>query len=91
MGKRKPKQPGTAATPRGDSIAAGEFKARCLELVNQVRERRAELVITRHNKAVAKLVPVAEHAAEIFGHLKGTVTYSGDIVAPTGESWHAER
>ena len=39
----------------GGTIPAGEFKARCLELMNEVRERRTEYVVTKRGKAVAKL------------------------------------
>ena len=42
---------------RGD-VGSAEFKARCLELVDHVREARAEYVVTRHGRPVARLVPV---------------------------------
>ena len=72
------------------TLPAGEFKARCLKLMDQVRERGEEIVITKHGRPVAKLVPVAATPPELFGHLKGTVTYHGDIVEPTGEVWDAD-
>jgi prevent-host-death family protein len=71
-------------------IPAGEFKARCLELMDQVCQRQLEIVITKHGEPVAKLVPFDEQPPEIFGYLKGTVTFHGDIVAPTGERWNAD-
>ncbi|MGH7676167.1 MAG: type II toxin-antitoxin system Phd/YefM family antitoxin [Gemmatimonadales bacterium] len=85
----------TAVTPRAAtgvrSVGAAEFKARCLELMEDVRERGGEIVITKYGEPVAKLVPVAPAPAQDgFGILRGTVTYLGDIVAPTGERWNAE-
>jgi prevent-host-death family protein len=71
-------------------LPASQFKARCLELMDYVRDSGREIVITKHGEPVAKLVPVAPSARDIFGYLKGTVTYHGDIVAPTGERWNAE-
>ncbi|MBI3665967.1 MAG: type II toxin-antitoxin system Phd/YefM family antitoxin [Acidobacteria bacterium] len=71
-------------------IPAGEFKARCLELMDQVRDRHAEIVITKYGKPVAKLVPFEEKPPAIFGLLKGTVIYHDDIVGPTGERWDAD-
>jgi prevent-host-death family protein len=40
-------------------IAAGEFKAKCLHLLDEVRQSRQEIVITKRGRAVARLVPVA--------------------------------
>jgi len=73
------------------TVGAAEFKARCLELMDNVRERGGEIVITKYGQPVAKLVPVAPPArGDGFGILKGTVTYLGDIVAPIGERWNAQ-
>ena len=55
-------------------VAAAEFKARCLELMDRVRETGGEYVITKHGTPVAKLVPVtASVRRSFFGSMKGTV------------------
>jgi len=74
-------------------VPAGEFEARCLKLMDEVRATRRPIVITKRGKAVAKLVPVeeAEPRHEIFGRMKGTVTIHGDIVGPIDVDWHAGR
>jgi prevent-host-death family protein len=73
-------------------MPASQFKARCLELMDYVRETGREVVITKHGEPVAKLVPVQRPLpGDGYGILKGTVTYHGDIVAPTGEEWDAEK
>jgi prevent-host-death family protein len=74
-------------------IPAGEFKARCLKLMDEVRASRRPVVITKRGKPVARLVPVeeAEPARSIFGCMKGTVTIHGDIIGPIDLDWHAER
>ncbi|MDQ3000124.1 MAG: type II toxin-antitoxin system prevent-host-death family antitoxin [Fibrobacterota bacterium] len=72
-------------------IKAGEFKAKCLELMDRVAEGHEEIIITKRGKPVAKLVPiVAMPKPEIFGYMKGTFEILGDIVAPTGEKWEAD-
>jgi len=72
-------------------IAAGEFKTRCLQLMEEVRHQHRSFVITKRGKPVAKLVPVDEDAAvPVFGFLKGRARIDGDIVAPTGETWNAD-
>ena len=40
------------------TIPAGEFKAKCLKLLDEVAEKRETLVITKHGKPVAQLVPM---------------------------------
>lgn len=69
------------------SISAAQFKARCLQLMDDVQTHHAEIVITKRGRPVAKLVPVDEEAPESFGFMRGTVRYHGDIVAPDHESW----
>jgi len=54
--------------------AAADFKARCLELMDRVRETGVEYVVTKHGKPVAKLVPFTENARpSFFGSLRGSV------------------
>ena len=73
-------------------IGAGQFKAQCLQLMDQVQQSRKEIVITKHGKPVAKLVPVEESAAQsVFGYLQGTVEIVGDIVSPLEEDWEVEQ
>ena len=72
-------------------IAAGQFKATCLALLDEVQRERKEIVITKRGKPVARLVPVEDTVPEIFGRMKGSGVILGDIVGPTGEIWDAER
>ncbi len=73
-------------------IPAGEFKARCLQLMDEVEETGREVVITKRGRPVAKLVPVAEAAVrDVFGCMRGSVTVVGDLVAPLEERWEADQ
>jgi prevent-host-death family protein len=72
-------------------IPAGEFKAKCLKLLDEVHQQRRQIVITKRGKPVARLVPVAEDLPDIFGRMKGTIEILGDIVSPIGEVWDADR
>lgn len=70
------------------TIGAGDFKAKCLQLLDSVAEQREPLIITKRGKPVAKLVPVEpDHA--LFGALKGSVIIEADIVSPVGVDWEA--
>lgn len=69
-------------------VGAGQFKAQCLKLMDQVQQTHEEIIITKHGKPVAKLVPVQEAQADsIIGFMKGSVQVTGDIVAPLDEEW----
>ena len=72
-------------------IPAGEFKTKCLKLMDQIQQTREEIVITKHGKPVARLAPCEASAPPVFGCLAGTVQIQGDIIAPLDEVWHAER
>jgi prevent-host-death family protein len=72
------------------SIPAGEFKAKCLALLDEVQQKRGEIVITKRGKPVAKLVPVDQRRQSFFGSMKGTMEITGDIISPIDEVWEAE-
>lgn len=64
------------------TIAAGNFKARCLRLMDEVQSTREPLLITKKGKPVAKLVPADTPPEDIFGCLRDQVEIVGDIVSP---------
>ena len=70
-------------------IAAGVFKAKCLAIMDEVQAKRQPVLITKHGKPVAKLVPVEKEKDEIFGFMQGKGMILGDIVSPalTKEEW----
>jgi prevent-host-death family protein len=71
------------------TIAAGQFKAQCLRLLDEVAETGETIVVTKRGKAVAKLQPIEEPPS-----LKGSVTYLVDddeLLFSTGEAWNMER
>ena len=71
-----------------DTIAAGQFKAKCLELMDRVCEQKVEYVITKHGRPVAKLVPCDESDVPCArGAMAGLVVRYGDIVSPDFEAW----
>ena len=75
------------------TMRAGEFKARCLKVMDQVRATREPVVITKRGKPVAKLVPLDRRGDDIFGCLEGVVEIVGDIESPVvaPEEWEANR
>jgi prevent-host-death family protein len=66
-------------------IAAAEFKARCLALMDDARATREPLVITKRGKPVAKLVPAEDDTDDFIGRLEGEFRVVGDIESPMDE------
>ncbi|MBI3400810.1 MAG: type II toxin-antitoxin system Phd/YefM family antitoxin [Acidobacteria bacterium] len=67
-------------------IGAAEFKTRCLTLLDEVGPEG--LIITKHGKPVAKLMPMASEPAALVGSLKGRIRVKGRILS-TGVVWRA--
>jgi prevent-host-death family protein len=64
------------------TMAAGEFKARCLQVMDQVSASRTSVVITKRGKPVAKLVPADQASEWVPGRLAKKIEILGDIVSP---------
>lgn len=72
------------------TIPAGEFKAKCLALMDEVQMKRTPITITKNGKPVACLVPAPfEGKDPIFGFFAGRAKIVGDITAPlyTDAEW----
>ena len=70
---------------RARSIGAGEFKARCLALLDEVAHTGRSLVITKRGRPVAEVVPCREAPS-----LRGSIVSEGDLISPVGEDWNAD-
>ena len=73
-------------------MPAGEFKARCLAVMDQVLDGGEPVLITKHGKPVVKLVPAEKQADDLFGYMAGKVKIVGDIVGPITplEDWETK-
>lgn len=72
------------------TIGAGDFKAKCLQLLDDVAAHRESLVITKRGKPVARLVPMPPDT-QLFGALAGSVVDETDLIAPIDTEWDASR
>jgi prevent-host-death family protein len=64
------------------TMPAGQFKARCLKVMDDVQSTREPVLITKNGRPVAKLVPSDKPPKDIFNCMKGEVEILGDIVSP---------
>ena len=72
------------------TVKASEFKAKCLKIMDEVAATGEPVVITKHGVVVAQLVPAVRKPETLFGALKGSILYMGDIISPIDEEWNAE-
>ncbi len=65
------------------TISASEFKAKCLDILNQLSARKVTRVtITKHGRPVAVLTPpdeANESVRQLYGVMKGTVVGLDDV------------
>jgi len=72
-----------------DEMKASEFKAKCLAVLDEVRDSGREVTITKRGKPVAKVVPVKEPDS-----LRGSVEIlvsDEEFIAPMDDVWDVEK
>ena len=69
------------------TIAASEFKARCLKLMDEVAESGSEIVITKNGRPVSRIVPYRNKPQMFFGRHRDKIQILGDIVSPMPAEW----
>ena len=68
-------------------ISASKFREQCLSLLDNLRPEG--VVVTKHGKPVAKLIPITSDCAGLIGSLRRKIKITGDILA-TGERWNSK-
>ena len=71
------------------TMSAADFKAKCLDVLDQVAERRVSVVVTKRGKPVAQVVPIVKRPKYLWGAMKGEIEIRGDIVSPLDVEWEA--
>lgn len=68
-------------------ISISKFKEQCLSLLDNLDPEG--LIVTKHGKPVARVMPAASECADLIGSMKGKVKVAGDVFS-TGIGWNAE-
>jgi antitoxin (DNA-binding transcriptional repressor) of toxin-antitoxin stability system len=68
-------------------ISVSKFKEQCLSLLDHLGPEG--IVVTKHGKAVARVIPAGSDCEALIGSLKGKVRVTGDVFS-TGIEWNAE-
>ncbi|MBI4603171.1 MAG: type II toxin-antitoxin system Phd/YefM family antitoxin [Planctomycetes bacterium] len=69
------------------TIKISQFKEQCLSLLDRLDEEG--LIVTKHGRPVARVLPVAVSSSSLIGCLKSKLKVKGDVFS-TGLKWHAE-
>jgi prevent-host-death family protein len=72
-------------------MSAAEFKAKCLQAMEQVAATGEPIIVTKRGKPVAQLAPLARKPKTLRGFLKGRVRTRTDIISPVKVAWDADR
>ena len=68
-------------------IGATKFKQECLSVLDRLSPEG--VVITKHGRPVAKLIPVGADSLTLIGSLKGKLKIKGSVFS-TGLRWDAQ-
>ncbi len=75
--------------PETRTIAAGEFKAKCLQLMDEVNEKGLTLIVTKRGKPVVQVAPPAAEEkpfVPVWGR-SPNIKILGDIMSPLSQEW----
>ena len=70
------------AKPR--QLPAGEFKAKCLAVLDDVQRTGRVVVVTKRGRPVAQVVPLPAADSE---SLQGSVLFEEDLLSPIDVEW----
>ena len=71
------------------TMSAADFKAKCLDVLDQVAERHEPVVVTKRGKPVAQVVPIVKRPKRLWGAMKGEIEICGDIISALDVEWEA--
>jgi prevent-host-death family protein len=63
-------------------VAAAEFKAKCLALLDRVHDEGRSITITKRGRVVARLVPADDDDQRPWLRVRGRAKWTGDPFAP---------
>ena len=69
------------------TMGAAKFKEQCLALLDRLDAEG--LIITKHGRPVARVLPYEREFNEVIGSLRGKIEIRGDIMS-TGVRWDAD-
>ncbi|HVL91198.1 MAG TPA: type II toxin-antitoxin system Phd/YefM family antitoxin [Actinomycetota bacterium] len=75
---------------RARIVAATDFKQHCLALLDDVSRSGRAIVVTKHGRPVARLVPVEDRSASAFFGSVTLVSDRPEDYYSAGDAWETE-
>jgi hypothetical protein len=72
------------------TIPAGQFKAQCLSILDDVMEKRETVLVTKYGRSVAQVIPCPPKKDVSPNPLKNSVVFEQNIVDSVGLEWEAD-
>lgn len=72
------------------TMKAAEFKAKCLDVMEQVAATGGPVTVTKRGKPIVQVAPVVCKPKTLRGFLKGSMKITGDIMAAIDALWDAD-
>jgi antitoxin (DNA-binding transcriptional repressor) of toxin-antitoxin stability system len=73
------------------TIPAGQFKAHCLAILDEVAVKRERIVVTKHGKSVAQIIPCPHPTGNRKNPLKNSIVFEKNIIDPVDVVWEEDR
>ena len=70
-----------------EKINASRFKQECLAILDNLKPEG--ILVTKHGRPVARVLPASSNCAELIGSLKGSLKIKGGLLS-TGIRWNAQ-
>jgi len=71
------------------SMKASEFKAKCLQVMDEVAATGEPVVVTKNGRPVGRLVAHRRTRDTLFGAFAGALEVTGDLIGPVDVPWEA--
>lgn len=83
-----PSRPARSMSARASAtISASEFKATCLELMDEIARTDTDVIVTKHGRPVVRVSAVQTRFESPSGFIRGSVVSYGDTISPDDALW----
>jgi len=82
-----PRPKSKSAVDHAVHISASQFKATCLELMDDIARTGRDVVVTKRGHPVVRVSAASQHVESPWGFLRGTIVRHGDIVSADEAQW----
>ena len=81
---------GAKAVMARSEVQATEFKAKCLEMMDDVHDGSTKkLIVTKRGKPFVKILAAHEADGPIYGCMSDQIAFIGDVMSPIDATWDA--